>query len=602
MIWCAPASRALSTSSRTTDAGRSTTSPAAIWLISSSGSSRIGRGDEGTDDDTAFIETILRSALLWSPRMHDIGIIITLAGALAVALAFGAFTRHVGLSTLVGYLIAGIAVGPYTPGFVADQRLASQLAEIGVILLMFGVGLHFHPQELLRVWRLAVPGAVAQSAVATAAGWALARSLGWSDAAGIVFGMALAVASTVVLMRMLGERNRLSGHDGHVAVGWLIVEDLFTVAALVVLPVVASAAGGAALAGALAIALLKVGAFAALIALVGTRLVSRLLERAAHTRSTELFTLTVFVVALGVAALASELFEVSVALGAFFAGLVVALSRFGAQAAADMAPFRDVFSALFFVSIGMLFDPSYVLREPLMVLAVLGIVLLLKPLVALAIVRVLRDSTRTAATVSVGLAQIGEFSFILGSLGVSSQLLPADALDALVVAAIVSIAINPLLFAAADRLLARRATAEAPMPPLRAEPAQTAVVLAGYRALGRRVAARCREAGLPLTVIDDAPDADAEEGTVVYGDAGRSDVLIAAGIRDARVLVVADLPLADKMRVCNTARQINPRIEVVAAVAGEGEAGWLREFGADVVHDAIDEQSSQLARAVRARL
>jgi CPA2 family monovalent cation:H+ antiporter-2 len=534
--------------------------------------------------------------------MHDLDLVITLAGGLAVALLFGAITRRVGLSTLVGYLLAGIAVGPHTPGFVADQRLAAQLAEIGVILLMFGVGLHFHPQELLRVWRLALPGAVAQSAVAAAAGWALARALGWSHAAGVVFGMALAVASTVVLMRMLQASGRLSTHDGHVAVGWLIVEDLFTVAALVVLPVLATGAGGVELGRALGVALLKVAAFAALVALVGTRLVSRLLERAARTRSAELFTLTVFVVALGVAALAAEVFHVSVALGAFFAGLVVGLSRFGAQAAADMAPFRDVFSALFFVSVGMLFDPAFVLREPAMVLAVLGIVLLLKPLVALLIVRLLRDSTRTAATVAVGLAQIGEFSFILGSLGVSSKLLPEAALDALVVAAIVSIALNPLLFGWVDRRFARRSTAPPVAPAPVAQPAP--VVLAGHGALGRRVAQQCRHAGVPLVVIDDAPDDD-DDGTAggtVYGDAGRADVLLAAGIRDARVLVVADLPLAQKMRVCASARQLNPRIEVVAAAAGEGEAGWLREFGADVVHDALDEQSAQLARAVRARL
>ncbi len=549
--------------------------------------------------------------------MHDISLIITLAGGLAVALLFGAATRRLGLTTLVGYLLAGIAVGPYTPGFVADQQLASQLAEVGVILLMFGVGLHFHPHELLRVRRIAVPGAVGQSALAAAAGWALARWLGWSNAAGVVFGMALAVASTVVLMRMLGERGRLSAHDGHVAVGWLIVEDLFTVAALVVLPVLATGDGGgdatpssssAAAAGgadaqsiglALVLALAKVGAFAALVAVVGTRLVSRLLERAARTRSTELFTLTVFVVALGVAALAAEVFHVSVALGAFFAGLVVGSSRFGAQAAADMAPFRDVFSALFFVSVGMLFDPAFVLREPAIVLAVLAIVLLLKPAVALAIVFALRDSARTAATVAVGLAQIGEFSFILASLGVSSRLLPAMALDALVVAAIVSIALNPLLFAWVDRLFARRADAEplAPVP----QDAPAAVVLAGHRALGRRVAALCRDAGVPLVVIDNDPDAVTGDGNV-FGDATRPDVLLAAGIRQARVLVVADLALADKMRTCSAARALNPRIEVVAAAAGEAEAGWLREFGADVVHDALDEQSSQLARAVRARL
>jgi len=324
---------------------------------------------------------------------------------------------------------------------------------------------HFHPQELLRVWRLAVPGAVGQSLVAGLAGWGLARWFGWSDAAGLVFGMALAVASTVVLMRMLVERGRLSAPDGHAAVGWLIVEDLFTVAALVVLPVLAAPAGQGSVGAALGLALLKVGVFAGLVALAGTRLVSRLLERVARTRSAELFTLSVFVVALGIAALAAEVFHVSVALGAFFGGLLVGQSRFGPQAAADMAPFRDVFSALFFVSVGMLFDPGFVLREPRIVLGVLAVVLVLKPLVAWGIVRALRENTRAAATVAVGLAQIGEFSFILASLGVSSGVLPAPAMDALVVGAIVSIAINPLLFRAADRLLARQADVAVPVLP-----------------------------------------------------------------------------------------------------------------------------------------
>jgi CPA2 family monovalent cation:H+ antiporter-2 len=536
--------------------------------------------------------------------MHHLNIVITLAAGLAVALLFGALTRRIGLSTLVGYLLAGVVVGPYTPGFVADQGLASQLAEIGVILLMFGVGLHFHPQELLRVWRLAVPGAVGQSLVAGCAGWAMARWLGWSNAAGVVFGMALAVASTVVLMRMLVERGRLSTPDGHAAVGWLIVEDLFTVAALVVLPVLAAPRGHVLLSVALGLALLKVGAFALIVALAGTRVVSRLLERMARTRSSELFTLSVFVVALGVAALAAEVFHVSVALGAFFAGLVVGQSRFGPQAAADMAPFRDVFSALFFVSVGMLFDPGFIMREPATVLGVLAVVLVLKPLVAWAIVLALRGSVRTAATVAVGLAQIGEFSFILASLGVASGVLPGLAMDALVVGAIGSIAVNPLLFTAADRLLERRGravpqpAAAQPGPPL----LQAAVVVAGHGPLARRFAARCAQAGVAVAVIDDDADAAPPGTHVVFGDAGRPEVLAAAGVAEAKVLVVADLPLPHKMRACTAARALNPRIEIIAAANGEAEAVWLREFGVNVVCDATEELSHQLERAVRARL
>jgi CPA2 family monovalent cation:H+ antiporter-2 len=340
------------------------------------------------------------------------------------------------------------------------------MAEIGVILLMFGVGMHFHPQELLRVWRIAVPGAVAQSAVAAAAGWALARAFGWSNAAGLVFGMALAVASTVVLMRMLVEQGRLDGRDGHVAVGWLIVEDLFTVAALVVLPTLALELSSAkSSVHALGIALGKVALFAALVWALGTRIVAAAMERVAKTRSTELFTLSVFVVALGIALLAAVVFNVSVALGAFLGGLVVGQSRFGPQAAADIAPFRDVFSALFFVSVGMLFNPLFVLEQPLLFLGALGIVLLVKPLVAVAIVLLLRDPPRTALTVAVGLAQIGEFSFILAALGTQRGLLPQAGFDALVAAAIASIAINPLLFRAQRRRACRVQRAHCRRPP-----------------------------------------------------------------------------------------------------------------------------------------
>jgi K+:H+ antiporter len=388
--------------------------------------------------------------------MHDLTIISLLAGGLAFALLFGWITHRLGLSTLVGYMLAGIAVGPHTPGFVADRGIAAQFAEIGVILLMFGVGMHFHPRDLLRVKRIAIPGAIAQSAVATVAGWYAARAFGWSDGAGLVFGMALAVASTVVLIRMLTDQDRLRAHDGHVAVGWLIVEDMFTVLALVILPALTAQESGApVVAQALLLALGKAAAFALLVWFVGTRVVSRVMERMAKTGSEELFTVAVFVVALGVALIAAQVFHLSVALGAFFAGVVVGQSRFGPQASIYVAPFRDVFSALFFVSVGMLFDPAFVLAEPVKVLIALGIVLLVKPAVALAIVLLLRDSRKTAATVAIGLAQIGEFSFILGALGTQLGVLPSEALDALIAAALVSIAVNPLLFKALGWLTRR---------------------------------------------------------------------------------------------------------------------------------------------------
>jgi len=541
--------------------------------------------------------------------MHDLSVIVTLAGGLAVALAFGWVTQRLGLSTLVGYMLAGIAVGPHTPGFVADAALASQMAEIGVILLMFGVGMHFHPQELLRVWRIALPGAVAQSAVAAAAGWALARAFGWSNAAGLVFGMALAVASTVVLMRMLVEQGRLGGHDGHVAVGWLIVEDLFTVAALVVLPALAlEMASAKNTVQALGIALGKVTVFALLVWALGTRIVAAGMERVAKTRSTELFTLSVFVVALGIALLAAVVFNVSVALGAFFGGLVVGQSRFSPQAAADIAPFRDVFSALFFVSVGMLFNPLFVLEHPLLFLGALAIVLIAKPLTAVAIVLLLRDPPRTALTVAVGLAQIGEFSFILAALGTQRSLLPQAGFDALVAAAIASIALNPLLFRAQRAWEKRRrqqaleVTAAAPATPVAGAP----VVFSGLAAVGRRLIERCAGEGVPLTVVTSELEAlqELRERGVgaVYGDPAKPEVLRAAGLAEAKMVVVTNPSLMEKMRVCAVARAINPRIAIVATAAGDAERAWLQEFGATFTCDPLDEASDALLRAIHAGL
>ena len=538
-----------------------------------------------------------------------------MAGSLAAALVFGWVTQRLGLSTLVGYMLAGVLVGPYTPGFVADANLATQMAEIGVILLMFGVGMHFHPQELLRVWRIAVPGAIAQSAVATLAGWACARWFGWSNAAGFVFGMALAVASTVVLIRMLVDQDRLSTRAGHVAVGWLIVEDLFTVVALVVLPVLAvDAAGFAQFGMPLLVALGKASVFALLVWFVGSRVVSQVLERMAKTRSEELFTLTVFVVALGVAVLAAQVFHVSVALGAFFAGLVVGQSRFGPQASGFMTPFRDVFSALFFVSVGMLFNPGFVLAHPFMVLTALAIVLIVKPLVALGIVALIRDARGTAATVAVGLAQIGEFSFILATLGKSLGVLPAEGLDALVVAAIISIALNPVLFRVLGKYGTRGAEATAAQQPLTEvaarEPAaldaDRPVAITGSGELARRVIARCASEGIGLVAIAEdlaALDDYRELGAaVVYGNASRPDVLRAAHLDRARAIVVTDPVLMEKMRICLAARALNPRIAIIAAADSGAERAWLAEFGVTFICDTLAEATDSLMRSIRRTL
>ena len=381
--------------------------------------------------------------------MSDLTIIIMLAWALSACLALGWMTQRMGLSPLVGYLLAGVVVGPYTPGFVADSQLAAQFAEIGVIMLLFSVGLHFHYRDLLRVWRIAVPGAIGQSVVAAILGWLVARAFGWSDVAGLTLGFALAVASTVVLMRMLIEQQRLDTDDGHAAVGWLIVEDLLTVVALVILPtVVTGPANEFNLGWSLVIALGKVVIFAALVLVIGSRIISPILEQMSRASSAELFTLGVFVFALGIAAIAAELFHVSVALGAFFGGLVVAQSSVGQHAAENVKSFRDVFSALFFVSVGMLFNPAFIWENVGITLAVLAIILLAKPAIALAIVLMLRHPFRTGLTVGVGLAQIGEFSFILAGLGKSLGLLPQAGFDVLVAVALISIAVNPLLFKA----------------------------------------------------------------------------------------------------------------------------------------------------------
>jgi monovalent cation:H+ antiporter-2, CPA2 family len=521
-----------------------------------------------------------------------------LVGALSAALLLGWLTQRLGLSTLVGYLLAGIVVGPYTPGFAADPQLAAQLAEIGVILLMFGVGLHFHPHELLRVWRIAIPGAVAQSLVATLLGWGLAQAFGWGHPAGLVLGMSLAVASTVVLMRMLLERKLLDTVAGHAAVGWLIVEDIFTVIALVLLPALAlGAASEAPLGWSLVFALLKVGIFVGLAWYLGPKLVAPVLERIAKAQAAELFTLAVFVIALGIASIAAGLFDVSVALGAFLGGLVVGRSRVGYQAAADAMPFRDVFSALFFVSVGMLFNPGFVLENTGMIIAALGIVLIAKPATAWLIVRLLRHPLPTGLTVAVGLAQIGEFSFILAALGRSLELLPQTGFDLLVATALLSIAINPLLFKALPWLERRLAATEPRVgdaaafgvADAAAAPERPQAVIVGYAEIGRHLSELLADAGYAVTVIEQ--DMAVFDGTPraqvrpVYGDAGNREILLAAGLPAAARLFLTASTLDLKLRVCSSARQINPAIAIHVFVRSASERAWMEEFGVTAIVD-----------------
>lgn len=396
---------------------------------------------------------------------HEVSLIATIAIGFVLAFAFGFFANWLRLPPLVGYLLAGVVIGPFTPGFVADAGLAGQLAEIGVMLLMFGVGLHFSAADLMAVRRIAVPGAVLQIVIATAMGTAMCMFWGWSLGAGLVMGLSLSVASTVVLLKALEERNGVATTNGRIAVGWLIVEDLAMVLTLVLLPALAEALGGSLPMGqkpskfgllpTLGLTLLKVSSFVGIVLLLGPRLLPWLLRQVARTGSRELFTLAVLTVALGIAFGSAKLFGVSFALGAFFAGLVLSESSLSHKAAANVLPLQDAFAVLFFISVGMLFDPAIVLKQPLMLAAVLLLILIGKSVVALGIVLVLGYPMSTALTVSAALAQIGEFSFIMAGLGFAYGLLPSDGVSLILAGAILSITLNPLAFTLTDRVVAR---------------------------------------------------------------------------------------------------------------------------------------------------
>ena len=384
--------------------------------------------------------------------MDNLPLILTLAAGFIGALTFGYVTHRLGWSPIVGYLLAGVLVGPYTPGFVADKHLADQLAEVGVILLMFGVGLHFHLKDLLAVRTVAIAGAICQSTIATLLGAAAATAFGWERSAGIVFGLALSVASTVVLTRVLVDNDDLQSPTGRIAIGWLVMEDVFTVFVLVLLPVISAASSGqaASLPVAFASATLKLAAFVAFTLVVGGRVIPWVLNKVADTRSRELFTLSVLAITLGIAVGATYFFGVSMALGAFLAGMVVGQSEFSARAGAEALPMRDAFAVMFFLSVGMLLDPWQVMAAPLLILATLAIVMIGKPLAAMIIVALLGYSSRIGLGVAIALAQIGEFSFLLAVLGRDLGVLPDAAINPIVAAAIVSIMLNPMLYRSLD--------------------------------------------------------------------------------------------------------------------------------------------------------
>jgi CPA2 family monovalent cation:H+ antiporter-2 len=532
---------------------------------------------------------------------HELSLITTIAAALGFGLLFGMLAVRLKLPALVGYLAAGIVIGPATPGFVADVSLASQLAEIGVMLLMFGVGLHFSLRDLLDVRKIALPGAVLQIAVATAMGIGMSHLWGWSLGAGLVFGLALSVASTVVLLRALESRGVLDSMNGRIAVGWLVVEDLVTVLVLVLLPALAGPLGGKGAGGdtsilyALGKTLLQVGAFVAFMLIVGRKLFPWFLWKVAKTASRELFTLSVIAAAVGIAYGSSELFGVSFALGAFFAGMVLRESDLSHRAAEESLPLRDAFSVLFFVSVGMLFDPMVLVESPLKVLAVVAVIIFGKSIAAMLLVLALRYPLNTAITVSASLAQIGEFSFILAALGISLGLMPQEGQSLILAGAIISIAVNPLLFTAIEplqRWLRANSQAvrnmEASPDPLAELPMTVPherltgqVVLVGFGRVGRRIADELTAQGVHFVVAEQNREVvemlRRRDQPAVVGNAAEPAVLIQAHIARASVLVIATPDTFHVRAMVERAKMLNPTIRCVVRTHNEEEAELLRK-------------------------
>jgi monovalent cation:H+ antiporter-2, CPA2 family len=552
--------------------------------------------------------------------MHSLDLNLTLTAGLAGALIFGYFTQRAGLSPIVGYLLAGVVVGPNTPGFVANTHLAEQLAEVGVILLMFGVGLQFHVEELLAVRRVALPGAIAQSLVATILGALLVRGFGWGWSAGIVFGIALSVASTVVLIRVLADNDALHTAAGHIAVGWLVVEDLFTVVALVVLPILfgqARPAGGLGLA--LLVTCAKVAALVAFTAIVGTRVIPRVLDHVARTHSRELFTLTILVLALGIAVESAIVFDVSMALGAFLAGLVVGRSDYALRAASEALPLRDAFAVLFFVSVGMLLEPAALVEQRWMILGTLGVVMIGKPAIAFLITWVMRCPFTTSLSVAIALSQIGEFSFMLSRVGRDLGLLGADATNVLVAAAMVSIVMNPILFRAARpfdrwmlahpgirRWLDRSRAPDVREPAPVADDGQARALVVGYGPTGETVVRLLRENSCTPIVIElnvNTVRTLRDRGVAaVYGDATHRDTLAQAGAATAEYLILTSADMTNAREAIRNARDINPTIHVFARTTYLRELPALRDLGVDVAVSAEGEVGLALAEIVLNRL
>jgi CPA2 family monovalent cation:H+ antiporter-2 len=543
---------------------------------------------------------------------HHSPLVATIVIGLVLAFILGAIANRFRISPLVGYILAGIIVGPHTPGFVADQSLALELAEIGVILLMFGVGLHFSPKDLLAVKAIAIPGAVVQIAIATALGVGLALLIGWDVPAGIVFGLALSVASTVVLLRALEEKRLLETKRGQIAVGWLIVEDLAMVLALVLLPAYAAFTkdGGNGDQGslwlALAITIGKVIAFVAIMMIVGRRAIPWLLHQIAYTGSRELFRLAVLAIALGVAFGAAQLFDVSFALGAFFAGMMLSESELSHEAAAETLPLRDAFAVLFFVSIGMLFSPAILVTDGWAVLATVFIILIGKSAAAYAIVKAFKHPTRTALVISASLAQIGEFSFILAGLGVGLQLMPERGRDLILAGALISILLNPLFFVLIDKLLPKIQPDDAAAPKAETEEEETAQatglydhsVVIGAGRVGGLIIRALRERGLPFLVVEENGERTAKLREIgveaITGNAVQDDIRTLANMTGARRIFVAIPNAFEAGQVVEKLRAANPQLDILARSHSDEETDRLRQLGASHVVMA----ESEVARAM----
>jgi CPA2 family monovalent cation:H+ antiporter-2 len=545
---------------------------------------------------------------------HSMPLLATLAVGFVVAFVFGALAQRLRTPPLVGYLLAGMLVGPFTPGFVTDPTIAGQLAEVGVILLMFGVGLHFSLKDLMEVKAIAVPGALAQIAFVTLLGCGFGWFLGWPPLHGLVFGLALSVASTVVVMKALEERRLLDTRRGRIAVGWLIVEDLAMVLALVLLPAAAGALGDSEYRGsggilaAMTWTLLKVAAFVAMMLVLGPKVIPKMLERVAATGSRELFTLCVLAIALGVAYGAATLFDVSFALGAFFAGMLLNESELSHKAAADSLPMRDAFAVLFFVSVGMLFNPHILIDRPWLVLGTLAIIILGNGAISFAIVRLLKLPVATALTIAVSLSQIGEFSFILAGLGLNERMLSRQGHDLILAGALLSIIANPFLFSWLMRWQARH-IASAPVqaddfPPGPPRDVHDHAIIIGYGRVGSALAGLLRDRGLPVLAIDDNSDhvlrAHAAGIPAIRGSAAADKVLAEAHPANARLAILAIPQPLEAGETLSKLRAINPALTLLARAHSDTEVEHLMRHGADAVVLAERELAHSLAEMVLA--